>query len=158
MIVANSGQLIMLSKLGYFSILKEFFREISIPHAVWVEVVERGEGRPGAEEVAKADWIKVHQVQNSFSVDVLSHEIERGEAEVIVLAKELSANLVIMDERIPREIAESLGLKVVGTLALVHEAISKKLIKKPFDDVVKEMREKGFWISDDIIEAVRKTN
>ena len=158
MIVANSGPLIILAKLGHFVILKEFFKEISIPQAVWVEVVERGKGRPGAEEVAKADWIKVHQVQNSFSVDVLSHEIERGEAEVIVLAKELSANLIIMDERIPREIAESLGLKVVGTLALVHEAISKKLIKKSFDDVVKEMRQKGFWVSDEIIEAVRNMN
>lgn len=156
MIIANSGPLIILSRIGYLFILKEFFKEVNIPHAVWVEIVERGKGRAGANEVAKADWIKVHRVKNTFGVEVLSHEIERGEAEAIVLAKEHNAKLLVIDEKIPREIAESLGLKVAGTLAIVHEAIRRGLIKESFDEVVREMRKKGFWVSDEIIEAVRK--
>lgn len=102
---------------------------MSISHGVWVEVVEKGKGKAGADEVAKADWIKVRRAKNAFSVDVLSHEIEKGEAEAIVLAKEFGADLLGIDEKIPREIAESLGLKVVGTLAIVHEALQRGLLR-----------------------------
>ncbi len=48
-------------------------------------------------------------------------EIERGEAEAIILAKKINADMLILDEKIPREIAGAIGLKVVGSLALIHE-------------------------------------
>ena len=38
--------------------------------------------------MASAEWIKVVEVKDRLSVDILQGEIEIGEAEAIVLAKE----------------------------------------------------------------------
>jgi len=123
-VVSNSGPLIALAKIGKLYILKELFGEIIILKAVWNEVIVKGKGKPGAEDVEKAEWIKVREVKDWLSVEVLKGEIEIGEAEAIVLAKELNADLLIMDEKIPRIIAESIGLKVIGSLAILY--IAKK--------------------------------
>ena len=82
--------------LGKLYILRELFGEIIIPKAVWNEVVVKGKEKPGAEEVEKAEWIKFKEVRGKLSVEVLKGEIEIGESEAIILAKELNADLLIV--------------------------------------------------------------
>lgn len=154
-VVSNSGPLIALAKVRLLFILKEFFEEVLVPAEVWKEVVERGKGKSGREEVRKAGWIRVREVEDRLSVEVLRRDIGRGEAEAIILAKKMNA-LLIMDEKIPREIAKSLGLEVVGALGLVFRAVEAKIIKQPFEEIVKEMRKQRIWISDEIIDDLKK--
>ncbi|MBI5253908.1 MAG: DUF3368 domain-containing protein [Euryarchaeota archaeon] len=156
-VVSNSGPLIALAKLGLLFILKEFFGEVFVPPEVWNEVVERGKGKPGEEEVRKAKWIKVREIEDRLSVEVLCRDIGRGEAEAIILAKKTNA-LLIMDEKIPREIATSLGLEVTGTLGLVYRATERKAVKQSFENIVMEMRKRKIWISDEIVEDSRKAS
>ncbi|MCK4823723.1 DUF3368 domain-containing protein [bacterium] len=75
-------------------------------------------------------------------------EIEKGEAEAIVLAKELNAEIVLMDERIPREMPKNLGFKVAGTVGILIKAAKEGLLdlRESLDD----LRNKGFWLSDDV--------
>ena len=70
-VVSNSSPLIALAKIGKLYILRELFGEIVIPKAVWNEVVVKGKGKPGAEEVEKAEWIQVREVRDRLSVEVL---------------------------------------------------------------------------------------
>lgn len=120
MIVCNSSVLIALSLVHKLGLLKKKCRgeKLIIPKAVWKEVVEEGEGRPGAIEIANADWIKVEEVQNQDIVKILLTQIDHGEAEAITLALEKKANLILLDEKEAREIAQRLGLKVIGTIGL----------------------------------------
>jgi predicted nucleic acid-binding protein len=155
-IVSDSGPLIALSKLNLLFILQEFFGEIIIPKEVWKEVVERGKGKAGSEAIRKAKWIKVREVGDELSVEVLCREIERGEAEAIILAKRMNADVLILDEKIPREIAGAVGLKVVGSLALIHEGIERGLVNQTLGEITKKMRERKIWISDEVIEKVKK--
>jgi len=155
-VVSNSSPLIALAKIGKLHILRDFFGKITIPKAVRYEVVIKGKGKPGAEEVERAEWIEVKEVRDKLSVEVLKGEIEIGEAEAIVLAKELNADLLIMDESIPRVIAESIGLKVVGSLAILYIARKRGLIKEDFNEIVKELRDKGVRFSDDVIERLKQ--
>jgi len=53
-----------------------------------------------------------------------------GESEAIILAMELNAKIVLMDDNIARGIASSMGLKVAGTLSIIYEAINNKLINE----------------------------
>jgi len=154
-VVSNSGPLIALAKLNLLDLLENFFGKIVIPEEVWREVVEKGIGKPGAEAIRKAGWIEVKKVED-MSVDILSKELDKGEAEAIVLAKTLNADLLLIDERIPREIAKSLGIKVVGTLALICEALRRGIIKGSYGDIVLEMRARGIWISDEVVEEVKR--
>jgi predicted nucleic acid-binding protein len=155
-IVSDSGPLIALSKLNLLFILQELFGEIIIPKEVWREVVERGKGKAGSEAIRKAKWIKVRAVGDELSVEVLCREIEKGEAEAIILAKRMNADVLILDERIPREIAGAIGLKVVGSLALIHEGIERGLVNQTLEEITKKMRERKIWISDEIIERVKR--
>ncbi|NQE46506.1 hypothetical protein C5S31_10845 [ANME-1 cluster archaeon GoMg2] len=50
----------------------------------------------------------------------------RGVKQSITLAKKLNADMLILDGKIPREIATALGLRVVGSLALIHNCIEKR--------------------------------
>ena len=154
-VVSNAGPLIALSKLGLLSVLQDLFGEIIVPEEVWNEVVERGKGKPGSDLIKKAKWIHVKKIEE-LSVELLSKEIEKGEAEAIVLAKRNNADLLLMDEKIPREIAKSIGLNVIGTLALLYEAISRGIVKRDFVELVESMRKHGIWISDEIIEEIKR--
>lgn len=154
-VVSNAGPLIALSKLGLLSVLQDLFGEIIVPEEVWNEVVERGKGKPGSDLIKKAKWIHIKKIEE-LSVELLSKEIEKGEAEAIVLAKRNNADLLLMDEKIPREIAKSIGLNVIGTLALLYEAISRGIVRRNFVEIVESMRKHGIWISDEIIEEIKR--
>jgi len=81
-------------------------------------VVRRGEGMPGAVEVARSEWIKEKNVQNRFAVESLSLTLDKGEAEAIVLSKEKDA-LLLIDDGDGRRTAELLGLKITGTVGII---------------------------------------
>jgi len=154
-VVSNSGPLIALSKLGLLSLLQKIFGKIILPEEVWKEVVEKGKGKAGSDIIAKAEWIEVRKIEE-LSIEVLCKEIERGEAEAIVLAKRINADLLLIDEKIPREIAKSIGLNVVGVLGLIYEAISRGIVKRDFVKITEDMRRHGIWISDEVIEEVKR--
>ncbi len=72
MIVSDSSPLINLSAIGELNLLRELYGEILIPTAVWDEVVIKGNGQPGSEEVNNAKWIKKELVVNMSLVDILT--------------------------------------------------------------------------------------
>ncbi|MEB3780665.1 MAG: hypothetical protein GSR85_10650 [Desulfurococcales archaeon] len=63
-VVSDSSPLIHLSQIGRLNLLKDLFRELLIPPAVYHEVVIEGRGRPGSEEVREASWIRVVEIRN----------------------------------------------------------------------------------------------
>ena len=75
--------------------------------------------------------------------------LDLGESEVIVLAKEIKADMIILDEEKARKIAISEGLKVTGLLAFLIHAKEKGWIMevKPLLD---ELKVKGFFMGEDL--------
>ena len=61
-IVSDASPIIVLSKIGLFSLLRDRFHDIHIPEAAYEEVVLEGKGLPGSAELkaARGDWIQVH--------------------------------------------------------------------------------------------------
>lgn len=101
-------------------LLRERFPEaILVPEAVWREVVDEGAERPGAREVFAANWIKVQKVNDERMVGLLRAELDKGEAEAIALSHEVSADVVLLDERDARRAAMRMGLKVLGTVGIL---------------------------------------
>ena len=82
-------------------------------------------------------------------------DLDRGEAEVIALAQELHADLVVIDERLARRHAKRVGLTLTGTLGILLKAKERKLLPK-VAPVVEELRQGGIWLSDAVVtEALR---
>ncbi|MCG7850846.1 MAG: DUF3368 domain-containing protein [ANME-2 cluster archaeon] len=118
-----------------------------------MEVVEKGNGRPGSKDVQDAYWILVNEAKDILGIEALKHEIGVGESETIILAKELKADIVLIDDRIAREIAISMGLNVTGTLAIIYEAINRNIINEDFREIIKVLRKNNVWISDELLDS-----
>lgn len=101
----------------------------------------RGQTLAGRDEVAAADWIERHTVQNLALVTTLTRDLGRGEAESIPLALELDANLVLLDEKEGRRAAQRLGLYVVGIVGILLEAKSDGTVDevRPHLDGLRQM-------------------
>ena len=137
-VVSDATPLIALAKIGGLDWLHELFGEIVIPEAVYREVVVGGVGRSGSTEIRKANWVRVRVVSGQDRVRYLLTELDIGEAEAIVLAQELRADWLLIDEIRARTIAERLGLPVIGTVGLLLLAKQRGLITsvKPLLDAL----------------------
>lgn len=143
--VSNSTPLIALAKIDRLGLLKDYFEEVFIPEEVYDEVVRRGGNLAGSSEVAACSWIRVKQVKNRMAVEALSLSLDKGEAEAIVLSRELDS-LLIIDDGAGRRTAELLGLKITGTIGILLLASEEgKLdLKKTMD----ELKSVGFHLSE----------
>ncbi len=117
-----------LAKINSLFLLKEMFQEIHVPEAVFREVTQDGWLKPGAEAVRKAPWILRKEVSDRIQVHFLMTVLEEGEAEVLVLAKELQADLILLDEEKARKSAVLAGFSVMGVIGILIAA--KRLISR----------------------------
>jgi len=157
-VISESSVLIGLSSIDQLHLLRELLNdEIFIPGAVWHEVVESGAGRPGAKRIESADWITVRQVAETDLLCLLKTELDSGEAEAIALAKEIHAELILLDERAARKIAKSLRLNVLGTVGLLIRARQRgKIIS--LQDVLDQLRSDAqFRISETLYKLALET-
>ena len=142
-VVSDSSPLIALSRIKALELLKSLYTQVFIPQAIYHEVVQEGKGREGSEAVASASWIQVRSVQDSIAVELLQEQLDRGESEAIVLALELAASLLLIDEARGRRVAQSRGLNHVGTVGIIVLAKRKKLIESGTERL-DQLREVGF--------------
>lgn len=116
------------------------FVEVHIPEAVYEEVVIAGAGKAGANAIASAAWIVRHSVTNQTDIAALiaNNSLDIGESEAIVLAQELNADFILLDDRAARGEAQSLNLNVLGTVGVLVRAKDKSLIQevKPLLDAL----------------------
>ena len=158
-VVSNSTPLIGLASIQRFDLLRQLFGEVYIAQAVYDEAVIAGREAGGAKhEVSTATWIKTVSVQDRLAVDVLLDEMDLGEAETIVLARELGADWVVMDEKKGRRKLEQLGLKKIGTLGVLLKAKQLGLLSVIRADI-EQLHRQGFSISQGVIdEVLRQAN
>jgi predicted nucleic acid-binding protein len=154
-VVSDSTILIGLVKIGKLDLLKEIFFKVYIPEEVFKEVVERGKGKSGSIVIKEAVWIEVKPVKDKMQVNFLLGSLEKGEAEVLVLARELETDLILLDEEKARKSAVIAGFEIMGLLGLFVLAKNLGLIDK-VRPLVDELKIKKFRISDKIIETILK--
>ena len=155
-IVSNTTPLIGLASIRRFDLLRKLFSEVHIPHAVYDEAVVAGREEGGAKrEVSSASWIETSRVRDRLAVEVLLDELDRGEAETIVLARELNADWVLMDEKKGRRKLSQLGMRKLGTLGVLLKAKEVGILQRIRPDV-ERLRSQGFSISQPVVDAVLK--
>ncbi|MBD2082249.1 DUF3368 domain-containing protein [Leptolyngbya sp. FACHB-17] len=153
-IVCNTSPITNLAAITQLELLHSIFGEIVIPQAVYDELTNVGYPVPGTVEVQTVSWVKVMRVQNRAQVASFQQRVDAGEAEAIVLALELSAKRLLIDEAIGRSIAEEAGLKVTGILGVLLIAKQQDLISlvQPLIDSLIERA--GFRVSSGLYQAI----
>ena len=119
-VISNNTALVALWVLGRLNLLQQLYGEVLIPRAVHDEFL-------GAERTLRqatledSPWIKRVPLTNPERARVYVG-LDQGEAEVLALAEERAARLVIIDELKARRYAQRLGLPLTGTLGCRKEA------------------------------------
>ena len=153
-VVSNTTPLIGLASIQRFNLLQQLFGEVSIAQAVFDEAAATGRETGGArQEVTAAAWIKTVVVKDRLAVEVLLDELDLGEAETIVLARELNADWILMDEKKGRRKLAQLGMKKIGTVGLLLRAKHIGLIPALRPEL-EQLHQRGFSISPAVIDAV----
>jgi len=153
-VVANTTPLIGLASIQRFDLLRQLFGEIYIAQAVYDEAVVAGREAGGAKrEVSTATWIKTVRVKDRLAVELLLDEMDLGEAETIVLACEIGADWVLMDEKKGRRKLAQLGLKKIGTAGILLKAKQVGLLSAIRPEL-EHLRQQSFSISQAVIDAV----
>lgn len=150
-IVSNTTPIISLLKINKLQILKELYEEIIIPGEVYNEI-EAGKDKEFYTDLAKIEWIKIERIQNPKSLAFFL-DLDKGEAEAIVLATEVEADLIILDEILGRFHAKHAGIKVTGTAGVLLKAKQVGYITE-LKPLLFELRTKNVWLSDNFIEEI----
>lgn len=122
-------------------------------------MVTRGRERAGAVEVEQArqaGWIEIQAATNLPLLRLLEHELDAGEAQVIALAVEQSATLVLLDESEARQIAAVYNLSKTG--AIPRGLSVGVLIRAKQEGKIESLRTEldrlrgpgGFWIEESL--------
>jgi predicted nucleic acid-binding protein len=146
-VVANTSPLTNLTAIGQFDLLYRLYGQLHTAQGVWEELNARGKRWPGCDEVARANWIERHSVQNHPLVTALQRDLDRGEAETIALALELEADLVLLDEREGRRIANRFGIRVIGVVGILLEANAQNAIQAVQPHLNALRQTAGFYLS-----------
>lgn len=144
MIVSDSTPLIAFARIGELELLRRIVGELIVPQAVWDELTA-ARNRAGAAEIQKASWIEARAVETV--PPELLQVLDRGEAEVILLAEQIDADEVVLDERAARAVALSRGLHLVGTAGLLVRGKHRRLFPT-IRPIIERMRTEAIRYSD----------
>jgi predicted nucleic acid-binding protein len=121
-VLADSSPLVILAKLDCFELLHRCYPRVYISPEVHNGVVLAAAGLSGAAEVANARWIEVKQLRNQ--ADLLAaqekYPLGLGEISTILLAKEIQAGEVLLDDYNARKLARDESFHVRGSVGLLE--------------------------------------
>jgi predicted nucleic acid-binding protein len=151
-VVVNTTPIIALSLIGELDLLRSLYGQVVVPPSVEAEVLAGGRDGIGSSELQAASWVRVASLQDPRRADLLA-DLDRGEAEVLALALELDADLVIIDERLARLHAKRLGLRLTGTLGVLLRAKQLGHVKA-VAPLMGRRRQGGIHLSDRVVAKV----
>lgn len=152
-IVSNTTSIISLLKLNRLELLQELYKLIYIPVAVYEEI-EAGKTKGYYKDLSRMDWIKITEIKDKQAVKYFL-DLDAGEALAIVLATEIAADLIILDEKLGRFHAKHADLKVTGTIGILIKAKSEGLVEK-LKPLLDELTDKEVWISEKLKSDILK--
>lgn len=148
-VLANTTPLIALANIDRLELLHNLYGTIIVPQTVMDEIIRE----PARQRVQNSSWIRVEAIQDLSQRDYFRARLHAGEVDVMILAREQKADLVIMDDDAAKKTAKFLGLKVTGTLGVLLKAKREGYLEK-VEPVINELIRDGLFISDTIKEYV----
>ena len=129
-VVSDTTPLISLMKIGRLGLVEQLFGEIQIPDAVYTELTANSKFWEEAQQIQNSSFIKRIAIDDSKSVDLLRRAtgLDKGESEAIILSDTCHADLLLMDEMKGRQVAEQMGLHLMGTVGMLRVAYEEKLL------------------------------
>jgi uncharacterized protein len=152
-VIADTSVFLNLSCVGQEKLLLRLYNEVFTPPEVRDEFQRACTGYPRFVGLTFPDWIKVQPAKSFISLpEAIS--LDPGERAALALARDIHADLLLIDESLGRTVARSLGLRVSGILGVILEAKNFGAVPaiRPILEQLK--RKAGFWLDDRTLSEV----
>jgi predicted nucleic acid-binding protein len=147
-VVSDTSPICYLLLINRVDILQTLYGVVIIPQAVANEL-----SASEAPSVVKTwiahppSWLQIQLIETPQSTELST--LDLGEREAISLAEQLSADLVVLDDKAARLIAGERRLRIIGLLGIVKEAARIGLLD--LEMTFEQLREVGFWVAPSLL-------
>ena len=145
LVLSNTTPLIALAGINSLELLHQLYGSIIIPSAVKAELI----GEPEKSAVANSSWIVIKHISQEERKRDFRARLHTGEVEVMILAEEMCADLVIMDDYAAKKTAKFMGMKTTGTLGILIQAKKQGLIQE-VKPLMESLIAQGLYVSEKI--------
>lgn len=126
-VVSDTSPILYLLLIEQLELLPLLYQRVLIPEAVCDEMLATGAPVALQQWVSTPpDWLEIRQVQ--FLASPILMQLDLGERAAILLAQQVNADLLLVDDRPARQAAQSLGIPITGLLGILDEAATLKQI------------------------------
>jgi predicted nucleic acid-binding protein len=155
-IVSDTSPISALLKCNRVELLKQLFFQVVVPQKVFDELLVLERSGIDVQSLLTASWIQILSPENKLKVEEFSDIVDSGEAEAIVLALELKAEILLIDDLAGRILATEQGLATKGLLGILVEA-QKQNILPDAKLLVDTLRQNGtIWVSERVYQVFLK--
>lgn len=148
-IVLNTSPVIFLSKIDCLKLLSACVNEIYVPQAVIDEL----------HDYALPAFIQARtlSVAGTAYVQGALGRLHQGELEAIVLAQELVADFVVLDDLLARRKAQRLGINVIGTIGLLLLLQKRALLttEQTWQKIRQLTEQQGMYLSPQLLHQIK---
>jgi len=154
-VISDTTPIVSLIKISRIDLLEKLFGEVCIPEAVFRELTTNTIFESEAEVVKNSPFLKTIPVKNRKSLEILqaASGLDDGESEAIILADELKSDILVIDERKGRKVAQKLGITITGTIGILIQAHDEKIIST--EDIkiyLEQLRNSSIRLSESLIQ------
>jgi len=153
-VIADAGPLIAFAKINQLNLLQLLFTGVAITQSIKQEVLAiKSNDALLIQAAIHEGWLQC--VADPELKTVASRSLGLGEITAIEYALQSKEDvLLIMDDALARKKALRFQLNIVGTAMLIYTAENKQLIDNA-DELIEELRLKGYRISKNVIALVK---
>lgn len=119
-VVSDTTAITSLLKIGHLDLLRDLFGAVLIPEAVEAELLSYHSEMPS--------FVTMARIERNDQLILLVRDLDQGEAEAIILAEELKADALLIDEKLGRNIAQRRGVRCLGLAGALLMAKQSKLL------------------------------
>lgn len=154
-VIADTSILLNLCRVDQQQLLHSLYQNVVVPASVHQEF-EQAVRYARFSGMVFPKYIHVTTPKTNLQHWAPGAKLHQGESDAIALAKDMKADLLLLDERKGRVVAARLEIVVSGLLGILIQARRQGLLKNLSSTLDRLRHEAGFYLSDrHISEALR---
>jgi predicted nucleic acid-binding protein len=152
-VVADTGPINYLILIGHIDILPRLYSNILIPSVVRDELLRAGASDTVRQWIeSPPGWLDIRRPTTEPDAELIAADLDAGEFDAILLAQEMGADEIILDDQIGRREAERRKLHTVGTLGVLRDAAKEGLLD--LRQALTRLRSTNFYITEELIDRL----
>ncbi|MCC5615849.1 DUF3368 domain-containing protein [Nostoc sp. CHAB 5836] len=152
-VVSDTSPVCYLLLINQILVLQRLYGCVIIPQAV-ADELRASESPPLVKNwiAQPPNWLQIQPIE--LPQDLELEKLDPGEREAILLAEQLEADLVILDDKAARQIAVERGLKIIGLLGILKDTTRYGLLD--LDATFEQLQDVGFWVAPSLLKRLLK--